>query len=263
MALQINATFRAQNLTTRPQAELEANITDAEGPALAPSSVEINGAYNPNRGGFDIRVTKGPFQQTRITGEADLKAGQDLTLTTLNLQRGDWNWSNAKPIRVIRDAAGRLEVSDFELNNGQQAILVEATLPSQGPIAGKVRIDRLHIPSNVKAFAPDTAVPDGYVQLEMELKGTLQELGAAGVVRLTDLAWQQRPLGELEARLNLDKKLLTSNVHWRDQQTDLLHLKGTIGLDSEGSLDMTVQSENFDLSRLPSYTDLYGRRGTK
>ncbi len=251
----IDATFNAQHLTTHPQAKLQANIADAEGPSLPLSTVEIAGTYNPDRGGFDVRVTEGPFQNTQITGEATLEAGQDLTLTTLNLQRGDWNWSNPKPIRVHRDASGRLEVSDFELRNGQQTILVQATLPPQGPIAGNVRINQLHIPPNAKAFAPDVAVPDGYVQLNMQLKGTMQDLGAEGVLQLTDLAWQKRQLGELEAQLNWAKNTLTSDVHWRDQQTDLLRLQGDVGLDAAGALNMTIQSQNFDLSRLPSYTD--------
>jgi autotransporter translocation and assembly factor TamB len=251
----IHATFNAQELTTRPQAEFEAKIADAAGPSLEPSSVELEGTYNTDRGRFDVRVTEGPFQHTRITGKAALAGGQDLTLTTLNLQRGDWNWSNPKPIRVRRDAGGRLEVSDFELRNGQQAILAQATLPPRGPIAGHVRIDQLHISPNVKALAPDVVVPDGYVQLDMKLNGTLQEPGADGVLQLTGLAWQKRQLGKLEAQFDLAQNTLSSDVHWRDQQTDLLRLQGTVGLDAAGALDMTVKSRQFDLSRLPSYTD--------
>jgi len=255
----IHATFDAQNLTTRLQAQLQASIADVQGPSLAPSTAEIKGAYHPERGDFDIRVTEGPFQQTQITGEAALQAGQDLTLTTLNLQRGDWHWSNPKPIRVTRDAEGRLEVSDFELRNGQQAILLQATLPPQGPIAGHVRINQLHIPSNVKAFAPDMTVPDGEIQLEINLKGTRQAPEAEGRLQLTDLAWQNHQLGNLEAQLNWAQNTLTSDMHWRDQQTDLLRLQGTVGLDAAGALNMTAQSKNFDLSRLSSYTDAVTR----
>ncbi|ETW97903.1 MAG: hypothetical protein ETSY1_20875 [Candidatus Entotheonella factor] len=251
----LRANFDADNLTTRPQANLKATIANVEGPLLEPSAVEINGTYNPERGGFDIRVTEGPFQQTQITGEAALQAGQDLTLTTLNLQRGDWQWSNPQPIRVIRDAAGRIEVPNFELRNGQQAILAQATLPPQGAIAGNVRINQLHIPSNAKPFVPNASVPDGYVQLNMNLNGTMQNLGAEGVLQITGLAWQQRQLGELQAQLNMANNSLTSDVSWRDQQTDLLRLQGTVGLDAAGALDMTVQSQNFDLSRLPTYTE--------
>ncbi|ETX09141.1 MAG: hypothetical protein ETSY2_01250 [Candidatus Entotheonella gemina] len=251
----LRADFHAENLTTRPQANLKATIADAEGPSLEPSSVEIEGTYNTDRGDFDIRVIEGPFQQTQITGEADLQAGQDLMLMTLNLQRGDWTWSNPQPIRVIRDAAGRLEVPNFELRNGQQAIRVQATLPPQGPIAGNVRIHQLHIPSNAKPFVPKAAVPDGHVQLDMNLKGTMQQFGAEGVLQLTGLAWQKRQLGELQAQLDMANNTLTSDVYWRDQQTDLLRLQGTVGLDAAGALDMTVQSQNFDLSRLPTYTE--------
>ena len=250
----LTASFNAKNLTQRLQATLNAKIDDVEGPSLEPSSITLVGDYNPDRGGFDLSVTEGPFQRTQIAGEAMLTAGQDLTLTTLNLQRGDWNWANPEPIRVIRDAAGRLEVPGLELRNGEQAIQVQATLPPQGPIAGHVRINQLHIPSNAKAFAPDVAVPDGYVQLDMDLQGTMQNLGATGVLRLTKLAWQKRQLGELEAQLNLANNTLTSDVHWRDQQTELLRLQGTTGLDATGALNMTVQSQNFDLSRLPTYT---------
>ena len=251
----IHASFNAQELTTRPQAEFQATIADVAGPSLDASSVALEGTYNTDRGRLDVRVTEGPFQQTQITGEVALEAGQDLTLTTLNLQRGDWNWSNPQPIRVTRDAEGQVEVSNFELRNGQQAILAQATLPPQGPIAGNVRIHQLHILPNVQAFAPALAVPDGEVQLEMTLKGTMQEPGAKGVLQLTDLAWQQHQLGELEAQLDLAHNTLTSDVHWRDQQTDLLRLQGTVGLDAAGALDMIVQSQNFDLSRLSSYTD--------
>ncbi len=250
----INATFKAQNLTTQPQAEIKAKIVDVTGPSLEASSLKIDGTYRPERGNFDISVTEGPFQRTQITGEAALQAGQDLTLTTLNLQRGDWVWSNPKPIRIVRDAAGQLDVSDFELRNGQQAILARATLPPQGPIAGNVRIDQLHIPSNAKAFAPDAAVPDGYVQLDMDLKGTMQALGAEGVLKLTGLAWQKRKLGEIEAQLDLAQNTLNNKVYWRDEQAELLRLQGTVGLDAAGAIDMRIQSQDFDLARLPSFT---------
>jgi translocation and assembly module TamB len=251
----IHATFNAQELTARPQAELEATIAEVEGSSLEPSSVKLNGTYNTDRGRCDVGVTDGPFQQTQITGEVALGSGQDLSLMTLNLQRGDWNWSNPKPIHVRRDADGRLEVPDFELRNGQQAILVQATLPPQGPIDGNIRINQLHIPPNAKAFAPDLMVPDGYVQLDIKLKGTMQAPGAAGVLQLTDLAWQQHQLGELEAQLDWANHTLTSDVHWRDQQTDLLRLQGTVGLDAAGDLNMTIQSQNLDLARLSSYTE--------
>jgi translocation and assembly module TamB len=83
----------------------------------------------------------------------------------------------------------------------------------------------------------------------------MQEPGAEGLLQLTDLEWQNHQLGNLEAQLDLANNTLTSDVHWRDQQTDLLRLQGTVGLDAAGALNMTVQSPNFDLSRLPSYTD--------
>lgn len=250
----VDATFNARNLTTQPRAEINAKIVDVEGPSLDASSIEVDGTYRPERGNFDVSVTEGPFQRTQITGEAALQAGQDLTLSTLRLQRGDWIWSNPKPIRIVRDAAGRLEVSDFELRNGQQAIVARATLPPQGPIAGKVRIDQLHIPPNAQAFAPDTAVPDGYVQLDMDLKGTMQAIGAEGVLQLTGLAWQKRQLGDIEAQLDLAQNTLNSHVSWRDEQAELLRVQGAVGLDAAGAIDMHIQSQDFDLARLSSFT---------
>ncbi len=252
-----NAKFSARDLNTRLQAELqEAEVVGFEGPSVPPSRVALNGSYkDQEQAQFDVHVTEGPFQKTRITGEAALEAGQDLTLTTLNLQRGDWQWSNARPIRVIHDAQGSIEVADFELRNGQQAILANAMLPQQGPITGNVRIDQLHIPSNAKPWLPDTSVPDGYVQLDINLKGTRQALGAEGALKLTDLAWQRRPLGELEAQLDMVNNTLTSDVLWRDQQTELLSLQGTVGLDAAGALNVTVPPQTFDLARLPSYTE--------
>ncbi len=251
----INATFSAHNLTTQPQAEVKAKLVNVKGPSLDTSSLAIDGTYHPERGNFDIRVTDGPFQRTQITGEALLQTGQDLTLSTLNLQRGDWVWSNSKPIHIVRDAAGKLQVSDFELRNGKQAILARATLPPQGPISGKVRIDQLHIPSNVKAFAPDAAIPDGYVQLDMDLKGTMQAIGAEGILQLTGLAWQKKKLGTIEAQLDLAENTLNNTVSWRDDQAELLRLEGSIGLDAAGAVDMRIQSRDFDLARLPSFTE--------
>ena len=251
----LDAAVNARDLTTSLQAQLEAKIVEAEGPSVPPSALKIDAAYSPERGRFDVRVTEGPFQQTQIAGEAALAAGQDLTLNTLNLQRGDWQWSNPKPIRIVRDASGRLEVSDFELRNGQQAILAQATLPPQGDIAGNVRIQQLHLPSNIAAFVPNAPPLDGYAQLDLQLRGALQQPGLDGVLQLTGLAWQQRRLGEMEAQLNMANNTLTSDVQWRDQQTDLLRVAGSLGLDNARGLDMKIQSPNFDLARLPSYTE--------
>ena len=251
----LHATVNARELTTRLQAQLEATIAAAEGPSVPPSALQLDAVYSPERGRFDVRVTEGPFQQTQIAGEAALADAQDLTLTTLNVQRGDWKWSNPKPIRIVRAANGRLEVADFELRNGQQVIMAQATLPPQGDIAGNVRIQQFHIPSNLAAFVPHAAAPDGYAQLDMQLRGALRQPSLDGVLQLSGLAWQNRHLGEVKAQLSMADNALISDVTWRDQQTDLLHVTGRVGLDAAGALDMQVQSRHFDLSRLPSYTE--------
>ncbi len=248
----LNADFTATNLPAAPQGSITAQVSGLQGPSLPNSALQLQGAYKTEQGTFDLSVTQGPFQHTQLAGHVRLPAGQHLTLSTLRLQKQDWVWANPAPIEIVRNAQGRLQLRDFVLQNGDQEIRVQGSLSPDGAVAGNVGLQHLHIRPNILALAPNAAAPDGDVQLDLTLSGTLQQPEANGALQLAALQWQKQSLGDVHATLGFANDTLRTDLSWRDQQAELLRVNGTWGLDAKGAVAMRVQASDFDLARLTS-----------
>jgi hypothetical protein len=90
----LQADLTANGLPATPQAEVKVRLTGVQGPSLPESDLQLDGTYQADQGHVNLTVTDGPFQQTRLAGQALLRDGQQLSLHTLRLQRGDWMWVN-------------------------------------------------------------------------------------------------------------------------------------------------------------------------
>ncbi|MDH3599331.1 MAG: hypothetical protein OEU26_06780, partial [Candidatus Tectomicrobia bacterium] len=96
----LQADLTANGLPATPQAEVKVRLTGAQGPSLPASDLQLDGAYQSEQSYFNLTVTEGPFQQTRLAGRVLLRDGQQLSLNTLRLQRGEWIWANPEPIEI-------------------------------------------------------------------------------------------------------------------------------------------------------------------
>ena len=251
-SLQVDLT--ATGLPTTPQAEVQVRLTGVQGPSLPASDLQLDGSYRIDQGDFNLTVTEGPFQQTRLAGQAILQDSQQVLLNTLRLQRGDWLWANPEPIEITRTAQGQLDVSQFRLRNGDAEIDIQAHLTPDSQVNGKIRIQQLRLQPNIQAVAPDAAAPDGQLSLNMDLNGTLERPEVAGTLQLDALQWQENSLGNIKAKIDLADNTLQSDLRWLDPQAELLHAKGSVGLGAAGALAMYVTASDFDLGRLTSYS---------
>ena len=251
----LQANLTANGLPATPQAEVKVRLTGVQGPSLPASDLQLDGTYQADQGNFNLTVTEGPFQQTRLAGQALLRDGQQLSLNTLRLQRGDWMWANPEPIEITRTAQGKLDVSQFRLRNNEAEIGMQAHLTPDGQVNGQIRIHQLRLQPNIQAVAPNAAVPDGQLSVNMELGGTLERPEVDGTLQLDALRWQENPLGNIQAKIGLVNNTLQSDLRWLDQQAELLHARGSVGLSAAGALAMHVTASDFDLGRLSSYSE--------
>jgi autotransporter translocation and assembly factor TamB len=181
-----------------------------------------------------------------------LQDGLRLTLERLRLQHHDLVWENTAPVAVMREAQGTLRLTQLQLRSGEQQISARATLHPAGTVDGAVQIRQLHVWSTVKAFAPAAAVPDGRLAVDMVVRGALKHPELDGTVALTALRWQEHPLGDVRAQLNIVGDTLRTDVRWQDQSQELLRLFGTVNTGASPTLALQVQMSDVDMVRLKS-----------
>jgi autotransporter translocation and assembly factor TamB len=248
----MRATFSATGLPGAPQATLTARLPELQGPSLPASALDLQGAWQAQQGTFSLAVTAGPYEKTLLAGKAVLQEGMRLTLERLRLQRQDLAWQNAAPVEIVREAQGTLRLTQLLLRSGEQEISVRAALHPQGAVDGTVQIRQVHVLSTIKAFDPAAAGPDGRLAVDMVVRGALQQPEIDGTVVLTALRWQEQPLGDMRAQINLMGKTLRTDVRWQDKDQQLLRLFGTVNTGASTTLALQVQISDVDLARLKS-----------
>ena len=246
----MQATFSATGLPASPQATLTARLPEVQGPSLPASTLDLQGAYQAPHGTFRVAVTAGPYEKTLLAGKVALQEGLRLTLERLRVQRHDLVWENAAPVEVRREAQGTLRLQQLLLRSGEQEISARATLSPDGTIDGAVRVQRLHILSTVQVFAPDAAVPDGRVAVDLTVRGALKRPEVDGTLALTALRWQKQDMGEVRAQLNMAGDTLRTDVRWQDRGHELLHVSGTVNTGATMALALQVQMSEVDMARL-------------
>ena len=251
---QVRVTFQGEALTTNPRANLTASLDGIEGGALPASSARFNGRYGEGMGQVEFAVIDGPYRETRIAGHVTLQEEQEVRLDTLRLQYRHWRWTNPSPIRMVRQANGTLLLRDFHIQHGEQAIRASGSLQPSGPLAASFSLNQIEMEPWLQTFVPGVAAT-GRVSLDLTASGTVEHPEAVGVLQLSDLTWNDQPLGQVRLDLGLADDTVDNHLQWRDGGTQLLDVRGTVGLQNDYPLDLKVTSSSFDLARLALFVD--------
>lgn len=256
----VQVTFQGEELTTNPRATLTASLDGIQSGALQASSVTFDGRYRDQQAQVDFSVTDGPYRQSRIAGHVALQDGQDVTLDTLRLQYRHWRWTNPDPIRLVHQANGKMLLRDFHLQHGEQAIRASGSLQPSGPVAASLSLNQVEIEPWLQTFVP--AVPAaGRLNLHLTAKGSLEHPEATGVLQLSDLTWNDQPLGEIRLDMGLADDTVNNHLQWHHGSTALLDVQGEVGLQHHFPLDLKVTASSFDLARLAPFADTIQHSG--
>ena len=250
-----SVTFEGEDLTTKPRATLTASFNGVQGSALPASSATFDGRYGDRQAQVEFSVTGGPYEQTHLAGRVALQADQDVNLDTLRLQYRHWRWENPDPVRIVRQADGAIRFDDFHLQYGEQAIRASGSLHPSGPLAASLVVHQVDIEPWLHAFAPAVAA-SGRLSLDLAAAGRVERPEVTGVVQLSDLAWNELPLGRVRVDLGFADDRLENHLQWRDGSRELLEVKGTLGLRDDYPLDLNATSSSFDLARLAPLFDV-------
>lgn len=247
--------FSATQLLTTPHATLKAQIHDLQHPALPPTSVRLDIDRTPQKGNFTMVVTKGPYDKSTIVGTLFPAAqSQRLTLNTIRLHHKQLAWENVGPVDIVRFDQGQVQIERLALRSGSQDLSARGTIVPNGALQLDAQINQVQIRPTVQAFAPTANVPDGRLHLSVVARGTVQQPQIRSDVRLTALQWQQQKLGDIHATLEQNGTTVRTDVRWQDQERQLLHVYGSVGLGTSGPLDVRLEAPAFDLARLASLT---------
>lgn len=245
----VRVTWQGADLTTRPRATLAASLDGIQGNALAASSLTLHGRYGDEQAQFDISVTDGPYRQTRVAGRIGLQGHQEVRLDTLQLQYRRWRWTNPGPVRLVRQSDGTVAWEDFHLEYGEQAIRANGSLQASGRLEASLALHQVEIEPWLRTFFP--AVPAaGRLDLNLTAAGSLEHPEGAGVLELSELTWDDQPLGRIRLESKLADNTMASHLAWRDGSSVLLETSGVVGLVDDYPLELNVTSSSFNLARL-------------
>jgi autotransporter translocation and assembly factor TamB len=246
----VQADFSATRLFAEPHAALNLRLTEFHGPSLPTTSLALDATFQAPRGTFTVDVTKGPYTASRLAGTLILQAGAQLTLTQLRVQSRDVVWENDGPIEAVRTPQGGIELQPLLLRRGEQTLSVQGGLTPAGAVTAAVHLQHLHLRSTVQAVAPYTDIPDGRLALELSLRGTVAQPHLEGNMALTSLQWRGEQLGEVRSTFEMVSQSLRLDLRWQEQEAELVHAHGTLGMGPAGVLALQVQAPALDLQKL-------------
>jgi len=249
----VQADLAVSQFPTAPQATINVQVVDVQGPALSRSAATLAGTYTPSHGTVQVRVTTGPYQKSGFEGQVTLAEEQRLTLTHLRLYHKDSAWENVGPLTVVRSAQGQLNLQQFALRNGRQEISGRGILKSGGGGEADLHIRHLQLLPHVQMMAPQLGALDGEGTLHLSLRGTLAQLQGEGELHLTSLRWQQYDLGEVHSQVRINGTVVGMDIRWRDHKQELLHLSGEASLDTRQALALQLQAANVDMQGLKAF----------
>jgi autotransporter translocation and assembly factor TamB len=249
----VQADLAMSHFPTAPQATINVQVVDLQGPALPRSAVTLAGTYAPSQGTVQMHVTTGPYQKSSFEGRVTLAAEQRLTLTHLRLYHTASIWENVGPLTVVRSPQGQLDLQRFALRNGRQEISARGILKSGGRLEADLQVQHLQLSPHVQMIAPQTGVVDGEGALRLSLRGTLAQLQGEGGLHLTSLRWQQHDVGEVHGQVRINGTAVGVDLRWRDHKQELLHLSGEARLDAPQALAVQLQAVNVDLQGLKTF----------
>jgi len=250
----VQAELAATQFPTAPQATVTAHVVDVQGAGLPRSSLTLTGTSTPSQGTVQVSVTAGPYQKTRLQGQVAWADEACLTLSHLRLQHQELAWENAAPITVTRGPQGRLALQRLLLRSGRQEVRAQGILLPEGTFEADVQVQHLLLLPHGRAVAPALSAVEGELALHLSLRGTLTHPQGEGRLHITSLRWQQHALGEVHGQLRADGTTLSVDLHWRDQQRELLHLYGDVMPGTGQELALQLQATDLDLHVLPALT---------
>jgi autotransporter translocation and assembly factor TamB len=249
----VQADLVVSQFPTAPQATINVQVVDVQGPTLPRSAATLAGTYTPSQGTVQVRVTAGPYQKSGFEGRITLAEEQRLTLTHLRLYHKASAWENIGPLTVMRGSQGQLDLQRFTLRNGRQEISARGILKAGGGVEADLYVRHLQLLPHVQMMAPHTGVLDGEGTFHLSLRGTLAQLQGEGELHLTSLRWQQHDLGEVHGQVRINGTVVGMDLRWRDHKQELLHLSGEASLDTRQALTVQLQATNVDLQGLKAF----------
>jgi autotransporter translocation and assembly factor TamB len=249
----VQADLTVSQIPRAPQATINVQVVDVQGPALPKSTVTLAGAYTPSQGTVQVHVTAGPYQNSGLEGRLTLAQEQRLTLTRLRLQHQAFVWENVGPLVVVQGSQGQLDLQHFALRNGRQEISARGILKSGGELEVDLHVQHLQLLPLVQILAPHTGVVEGQATLQLSLRGTLAKLQGEGGLHLTSLRWQRHDVGEVQGQVRINDTIMGVDLRWLDQKQELLHVSGEARLDTRQALTLQLYATNVDLQRLKAF----------
>jgi autotransporter translocation and assembly factor TamB len=249
----VQAELTALQWPTAPQATVNVQVVDVQGPALPKSTATFTGTYTPSQGTVQVQVTAGPYQKSGLEGRLTLAPEQRLSLSRLRLQHQAFTWENVGTLTVVRSPQGRLDLQRFALRNGRQEITARGILIPEGGMTADLHIQHVQILPYMRLLAPETGPVAGEATLHLSLRGTLTHPQGEGGLHLTALRWQQHDLGEVHGQVQMHGTAVGVDLYWRDRKQELLHLSGEVRPGTRQALALQLQAANVDMQILKAF----------
>ncbi len=185
---------------------------------FALDSVDLRATYRKPGGQVQLAIYQDSGTSYHVRTEYALRLDRnELHILDLALRFGPRRWAAVRPATIQWGKQG-LEVDSIELRSGERGrILVDADLPTAGPIDATVRVAGLEVSDVVGLLQGDLAAT-GELVLEARIGGTRSDPTIRGAVALGNATFRGADLPELRTAFAYEDTVLS--VHARVERAD-------------------------------------------
>jgi len=257
----------------------EFNIGENAGHFVAAGAVSAGGAsFGEIR--FDSLVARGGLNDSLLNLEFELAkpsataAGrgwarlgtleQTIGVDSLSLVFRGTRWDLVEPAQFFFEDSGALAVRDFDLTSNSHRVSLEGAVGVSGPVSLGATVSGLNL-ANLAVLWPDSLDVAGWVDMHLELSGTVRDPRLQGSVEVAEGDLFGISFSSLVGTFGYEAgELATDASMWRDARQQF-RLHGTLPLDlelpsfriaaPERPIDLALEGDSVPLTLVALLTD--------
>jgi translocation and assembly module TamB len=229
-------------------AEINSSIERINSAATSIKKITFDAEYYEDKINSTVNVTLNDTADLLVDSKVNLDSAITITLSRLELNLLDQAWKNKNDSLKIIIAGNKYTVSNFELRNNEQKIMIDGNFdPAESAL--KIDIANLKAGELLNIFMKDFNV-SATIDTKLKLEGSLDSPKSNGNIKISDLQYDEKYLGDLSADFNLAEDKFNWEFSLRNSEANILssgYLPMIINADSGESMIPGNEPLSFDL----------------
>lgn len=227
------------------------------------NDIELDLIFNQSKLFYNTKAKFEDYLNASLSGDVELSNEfQEVNLTDFVIDYRNNIWANTKPARIMYRGTDFI-ISDFNVSNNEAEFILEGLLKTGGEQDFSLSLTGLNGEqlNNLFAEPGETLYPDGTININSNIEGTIFEPEIEVDVEWGNLKYGESLLGVLDGKLRYYDRLLDSKFQFftsGEKQDTLIELEGgiPINLGFVGVKDRIIPNEEINLLLYSNQFDL-------